>query len=114
VPEQTQQGLRVRVLLNPNMKVGQTIQLQNTAINQLRFGLSTDKSTQLSNFFLNQQVLDTNAQGLYYVMVANHSGDSRGNDWYTDMTCLSVDTTVPPQSALDALIVGSAQSIPRY
>ena len=32
VPEQTPQGLRLKVLLNPNMKIGQLIQLQNTQV----------------------------------------------------------------------------------
>jgi hypothetical protein len=114
VPEQTQSGVKVRTLLNPNMKVGQTIQLQNTAINQLRFGLSADRSTQINNSNANAFLNTANASGLYYVMVANHTGDSRGNDWYTDMTCLAVDATIPPDSAPDALFSLSAQSIPRY
>jgi hypothetical protein len=114
VPEQTQQGVKVRVLLNPNMKVGQTIKIEDTTINQLRFGLSADKATQINNSNANAFLNTTNASGLYYVMVANHTGDSRGNDWYTDMVCLAVDATIPPDSAPDALFSLGAQSIPRY
>jgi hypothetical protein len=113
VPEQTQQGINIRVQLNPNMKIGQTVSLQNTAINQLRFGL--DSASLGSNTFLNQQVLNTaNPSGLYYVMVANHVGDSRGNDWYTDMTCLAVDATIPSADAANALTTLSDDAIKRY
>ncbi|MDR3453569.1 MAG: DUF927 domain-containing protein [Rhodoferax sp.] len=37
--------------------------------------------------------IETKHDGLYYVMVANHNGDTRGNDWYTDLICLSIDAT---------------------
>lgn len=115
VPEQTQQGLNIRVLLNPNMKVGQVVKLDSTAVNQLRFGLSTDWQTLSSNIFLDQRVLNTaNPDGLYYVMVANHVGDSRGNNWYTDMTCLAVDATVPMDAAAAALTAVSGEPIKRY
>jgi hypothetical protein len=97
------------------MKVGQTVKLENTAINQLRFGLTNDAHTLGNNIFLNEQVLNTaNPSGLFYVMVANHVGDSRGNDWYTDMTCLAVDATVPLDAAASALIAVSGKSIDRY
>jgi hypothetical protein len=112
VPEQTQAGLNVRVLLNPNMKVGQTIKLDSTAINQLRFGL--DIASQKTNGPLATSAGKVNADGLYYVMVANHVGDSRGTEWYTDMTCLAVDATVPLDAAAIALIAVSGESIKRY
>lgn len=112
VPEQTQQGLNIRVLLNPNMKVGQTVKLDSTAVNQLRLGLDTLSLG--SNIFLNKLLNTANPDGLYYVMVANHIGDSRGNDWHTDMTCLAVDATVPLDAASSALIAVSGESIKRY
>jgi hypothetical protein len=115
VPEQTQQGLNIRVLLNPNIKVGQLIKLDSTDINKLRFDLSTDKLTLSNNLFLNGRVLNTpNPDGLYYVMVANHTGDSRGTEWYTDVICLAVDATVPLDAAAVALTAVSGESIPRY
>lgn len=110
VPEQTQSGIHLKVLLNPNIRVGQTIKLDGT-VNLLRYGLDTDAVT--GNLRL-QNAIKTNAQGLYYVMVANHSGDTRGTPWYTDLTCLAVDATVPMGDSLNALSVLGASSIPRY
>jgi hypothetical protein len=104
VPEQTQNGLQMRVLLNPNIKIGQVVKLDSSDINKLRFGLTSQGQQQANNIFLNKQVLNTaNPDGLYFVMVANHTGDTRGRDWYTDMTCLAVDATVPSADALNAL-----------
>jgi len=101
VPEQTQAGINIRVLLNPTLKVGQLIQLDTQSeINKFRFGL--DLQSQITNAALAKQI-KTNDQGLYYVMIANHSGDTRGQNWYTDLTCLAVDATlanVDPTNAL--------------
>jgi hypothetical protein len=116
VPEQTPQGLRMRVLLNPTMKIGRCIQLQDTTINQLRFGLSVDKGTQLGNRNANARLNTSNPSGLYYVMAADHHGDSRGHgdDWFTEMTCLAVDAEIPTAEALNALTAVGADAIPRY
>jgi hypothetical protein len=112
VPEQTQQGLSIRVLLNPNIKIGQVIKLDSKNINQFRLGLDLD--SRVTNPQLVKSAGKINADGLYYVMVANHVGDSRGNDWYTDLTCLAVDATVPLDAASTALIALSGESIDRF
>ena len=112
VPEQTQNGLSVRVLLNPSLKIGQAIQLVDTDINQLRLGL--DIHSVASNLALQQSATKLNGQGYYYVMVANHSGDTRGNPWYTDMTCLSIDATIPLSETVLAATTPNAGSIRRW
>jgi hypothetical protein len=40
--------------------------------------------------------------GLYRVIVAEHSGDTRGtgNDWYTELTCLDIDPSSPTASSV--------------
>jgi hypothetical protein len=110
VPEQTQNGLAVRVLLNPNIKIGHTIKLDST-INELRLGLDTTSVG--GNLTLKQGGAKLNAAGLYYVMKADHTGDTRGTQWYTDLTCLSVDATATPASAAAQASVG-LDVIPRY
>ncbi|MBS0416681.1 MAG: hypothetical protein JSR66_03135 [Proteobacteria bacterium] len=92
VPEQTQNGIECAVLLNPNIKIGQLVQLQNTAINQLRYGV--DLGSQGANYQLTKTV-KLNAQGLYYVLAADHVGDTRGPPWETKLTLLSVDAQIP-------------------
>jgi hypothetical protein len=91
VPEQTQNGLEMSVLLNPNIKIGQLVQLKSADVNQYRYGLDLH-STQI-NSLLAESTAKLNSQGLYYVMRAEHSGDTRGNAWYSKLTCLAVDAT---------------------
>lgn len=112
VPEQTQNGLMVRVLMNPSIKVAQTIKLDSTDINQLRFGL--DSQSVGNNLTLQQGAAKLNGDGLYYVMRVEHFGDTRGTNWYTDLTCLAVDATVTPPSSVAQAAVAPADAIPRY
>jgi len=90
-PVQTANGISMRMLLNPSVKIGTAIKLENAIINQYRFPL--DNSQQAANQ-LTRAVNQTSPAGLYYVMKAEHSDDTRGEDWYTDISCLSIDATV--------------------
>jgi hypothetical protein len=110
VPEQTANGIEMRVLLNPSIKIGQRVKLDST-VNPFRFGL--DLESQGPNFALERSI-KTNADGLYYVMSADHTGDTRGNAWYTDLVCLAVDATVPLDAVRKAAILPEAASIRRY
>ncbi len=92
LPEQTQGGIRLRILLNPNIKIGQAIKLDNRSIQQYRYDLNVQSSA--ANEFT-KTTAKTNADGYYYVMLADHMGDTRGNEWYTDLLCLAVDASIP-------------------
>lgn len=109
VPEQTANGIEVRTLLNPSIKIGTSIQLIGT-INRLRYGLNINDVPQ--NLKLQQQV-KTNADGLYYVMYVNHQGDSRGVPWFSDLICLAVDAGIPPDIDLSNRFFSATDSIPR-
>jgi hypothetical protein len=110
-PEQTQNGLSVTTLLNPSLKIGQAIQLKNTAINQYRYDQSFTSSK--INDLLQLSGTKLNSQGLYYVMVANHSGDTYGNEWKTDMTCLAIDASVPANQEFLSSQTANAGAIKR-
>lgn len=92
LPEQTQNGITVKMLLNPGVRIGRRLQINNASIQQYRYGLGLSNAVQ-NDFTHMSAKLD--ADGFYKVLVANHSGDSRGNEWYTDVICISVDETVP-------------------
>lgn len=89
-PEQTSNGITARMLLNPSVKIGTLIWLKNEAI-QL-YGYSPDIKQQSENGNIEMQSA-LNDDGLYYVMLAEHWGDTRGNDWYTEVVCLAADVT---------------------
>lgn len=86
-PEQTQDGIRVRCLLNPNLTLGATIKLNNASIQAATF--ATAYQAQAGNYNLPRPDPD----GTYRMYVIEHSGNTRGNDWYSDLVCLSVDLT---------------------
>jgi hypothetical protein len=91
-PEQTDNGIVVRCLLNPLIRIGQAVKINNRDINQ------TNIKSQFFPSFTSQFYPATVANdGLYRVLVAEHSGDTRGHgdDWYTELTCLNIDPSSP-------------------
>ncbi len=114
VPEQTPNGLQIRTLLNPSLKIGQCIQLEGP-INRLRFGLDLNsQGGPNSNLVQSETVAKTNAAGLYYVLRVDHHGDTRGNEYYSDLTCLAADATQPMNTQLYGAINPAVASIKRY
>ena len=107
LPEQTQNGISLKMLLNPSVKIGRLIELNNSSIQQYRYSLALRAGAENERIALQNKL---NADGLYYVMVANHSGDTRGNDWYTDVICLAVDATVA-QEFLPSSTAASASDL---
>lgn len=94
VPEQTQNGIAIRTLLNPRLKIGQLIKLQST-VNQARIDVANSKGALAGNYNL-AKAAKASGDGVYYVMVAEHTGDTRGNPWYTDLICLAADAPQIP------------------
>jgi len=111
LPEQTQNGIRVRTLLNPNLKIGQAVQLDNKSIQGYRFGLGIN---QQPGNLMAEQSIKTNADGLYYVMIADHVGDTRGTEWYSDLLCLAIDAAIPASYIPRQGVNGDIGSIKRY
>lgn len=76
VPQQTQYGVDFRVLLDPRIRIQRplpVVKIDNTAIVQQKKSIGELPG-----------ILDQN--GEYIVAAARHFGDTRGNDWYTDIT----------------------------
>lgn len=94
MPEQTEDGITVTALLNPQIKCGTRIQLDNASIQRA----AKDPSIQgdLAFAFLPS----ISADGFYRVLVNGYEGDTRGNDWYSNLVCLAVNDTVPPSQAV--------------
>jgi len=83
-PEQTNEGIKVRCLLNPRLKVGGRVQLDNASIRTARIDLKIgawDKAVRLDR------------DGSYRILKAEFTGDTRGNDWYADLVCVGIDDT---------------------
>jgi hypothetical protein len=111
LPEQTQNGIKIRVLLNPNIKIGQAVKIDNKSIQGYRFGLGIN---QQAGNLMAEQSIKLNADGLYYVMIADHIGDTRGNEWYSDLLCLAIDASIPASYIPRQGVNGDVGSIKRY
>lgn len=92
--EQTQDGIKARCLLNPRIVIGGLVKIDNKSINQTI--AAKDQAIPGGQLPFNQWAgiqtfANTTADGLYRVYVAEHKGDTRGQEWYTDIICLTVD-----------------------
>lgn len=96
IPEATTDGIYVRTLLNPRIRVGQRIQINNKDINQQIITKHFIESRQTPPL----PAYVPKGDGIYRVLVAEYVGDSRSNDWYTDLTCLAVDSTSPANASV--------------
>jgi hypothetical protein len=93
-PEQTQQGVYARCLINPRINVGGLVKIDNASINQ---------TIQQKDFVFPgiqlpynqragvQMLADISTDGIYRVYVAEFTGDTRGLPWWQDLVLLAVD-----------------------
>jgi hypothetical protein len=95
IPEATNNGIEVAALLNPNIKIGTQVQIDNASINQTQINSQGFPSYTDITF-----VANTTNDGFYKVLVVTHLGDSRGNEWYTKMACFALDASAAPGSSV--------------
>lgn len=86
MPQQTLNGITVRSLLNPKIKHGGQIKLDNASIQLAQLSVAYGATNPFPS-------LDTN--GLYKVYAITMHGDTRGQEWYSDIICAGVDATAP-------------------
>lgn len=88
-PEQTNDGIKARCLLNPMLKIGVRVKINEEDVAQAKLPDTTKDSAA-------NKPADISKDGIYRLLVVEHNGDSRGNDWYSDLICLDVDASAPP------------------
>lgn len=92
VPEATDDGVHVTTLLNPLVRIGGRVQINNkdisqTTIKEQFFPSFTSPATLIAN---------TNNDGFYRILLVEHKGDTRSTEWYTSMVCLNLDPSAVP------------------
>jgi hypothetical protein len=83
VPEAANNGVRVRSLLNPHIKIGTLVHISNQDTDQF-----TIKQHNYSHYSDRNLTADASSAGYYRVLVHKFAGDTRGQDWYSDLICL--------------------------
>lgn len=101
LPEQTQNGVRVRWLLNPLLAVGSSIRIDERSVQQQQISVSTTQDAAQNNF------PGIAADGLYKVFVIEFSGDTRGQPWYADIIGLGID---PATNSLSSGLYAKGQA----
>lgn len=86
MPQQTIDGVTVKCLLNPRIKRGVQIKLDASSVQAYK--MSADWVS-AQNF----KVPSGDADGYYKAYHVQHTGDTRGQAWYTEMICEAVDPT---------------------
>lgn len=88
-PQQTNEGVNVKCLLNPNIKIATRVEIDNASIERFKINLAVPNSA--ANI-----PAPLTADGVYYVLVVEHVGDTRGVEWYSSLICLNIDVTTNP------------------
>lgn len=92
-PQQTNEGVNCKCLLNPNIKIAGQVFINNASIELLKINLSVPGSPA-------NVPAPLTADGIYYVLVAEHEGDTRGVSWYTNLVMLNIAVTSNPLNAV--------------
>jgi hypothetical protein len=92
IPEQTIDGVRVRTLLNPRLSIGTRVRLNNKDVAQAAY-TAASHNIPYNTYAGTPEFLATvgAADGEYMLFVVDHTGDTRGPEWYSDLTLLAID-----------------------
>jgi hypothetical protein len=91
IPVQTVYGIEVTMLINPNVKYGTVLKINNKDIQTATLDLSIAGDVQNSLNQLGPSYL--NADGLYKVIAGEYTGDTRGQPWFLKVWCVNVDSS---------------------
>jgi hypothetical protein len=101
-PAATDQGVIVRCYINPLIQIGQAVQLLASDIQQTLVVQSELSGASITSNQFIATVPNNAPTALFRVIVAEHRGDTRGNDWYTELTCLAIDPSAPINASVNA------------
>lgn len=101
LPQQTINGVTVRCLINPRIRHGSQIKIDNASVQQQSFNIAYQPGASNQAFaqnavgagVVNNTGLD--ADGNYKVYSITITGDTRGQEWYFDMICVGLNATAP-------------------
>lgn len=106
-PQQTNEGVNVKCLLNPNIQIAGRVYLDNENIQIQKLNLEQIAAARGDVKAINAlQPRKLNASGSYRVYVLEHQGDTRGTEWYTSLICLDIDISANPNNSVTGGVSG--------
>lgn len=91
-PLQTEYGISCSCLLNPRLKINSLFHLDNKKIENYRYTPG-------------QPVRPLDTEGIYRVIKLTHRGDTRGDDWTTEIEAISQAGILPGMAAGDSVYI---------
>jgi hypothetical protein len=88
-PNQTNEGVNVKCLLNPNIQVGGRINIAEATVQDFKINLTNVNSPANIAPPLTQD-------GTYYVLTLEQMGDTRGVEWYTSILGITQSISTNP------------------
>jgi hypothetical protein len=104
-PQIDDKGIKVRCLLNPRIKVNGKIWLNNNDV-MLRVRkqrASLPGAKQPAKKKQQRQIARLDPDGVYKVYKLVHKGDTRGNEWETEVHCVALGTSIPATRGAPAI-----------
>lgn len=92
-PQQTNEGVNVKCLINPMIKVGGRINIAEATVQDFKINLSVPNSPANIAPPLTQD-------GTYYVLVTEQTGDTRGVEWYTSILGITCPISSNPVNSV--------------
>ena len=90
-PEVNDKGVGVQCLLNPRIKVNVALKLDNNSVRARR-----EKVDDLGKPAEKQgPAVRLDPDGIYKTIKVTHKGDTRGQDWHSDVVCVGLDQPIP-------------------
>lgn len=93
-PELDEDGLDVQALLNPKLEIGTLIQIDNASVQRNSYDTTVSEGAVKKNLAVTDDFLS--ADGIYRVISREHVGDTRGDDWYTNLIVVGVSSATQP------------------
>ena len=93
LPQLTSEGLIVKCLLNPKLKRKGRIQIDMSNLQAESYDIAWG-SQGLDQPHKNPKTA-ASADGMFVIQAIEHTGDTRGDEWYTHLVCTAINAVVP-------------------
>lgn len=93
-PEQTNDGIKIKCLINPNIRQGGVVSIRDSEVKAAKAG-KFFKQPNKKGEVDERQPVKIDKDGLYKVLRADYHGDTHGNEWYQELVCVGIDDTAP-------------------
>lgn len=94
-PEVNDKGIAVKALLNPQLRVNGRIKLDNNSIKLKALKPKTLANARQREEATRKEPVRLDPDGIYKILKITHKGDTRSNDWYTEVECIGLGQNPP-------------------